>query len=506
MTRPADGGVSHRWRPRWKKRIGRRLVCVVCQQTISFWNGFEKCQECKCIAHAACIPNAPCNCTYSIRKMKHMITQAVCESNQNRWSPSPLQKCQSEPPTTPINSSINLSSSGYCTSATNTPIEKHSTRISKTADGLDAERLMAPRNVFFGSDEWMEHDFEGAAVPGGSGERAAVAEAPACVPNAQPFVQSQQSTTSESSSSMDHDGHRPQKQSSVTAWEDQLIPLENIKFGRLIGLGHFGQVYTANYFGRAAVRFAPMQFTNAPDRLTAFKRLYDCYRTARHENLVFFCGYTVDEIHCHYGIVTEYFTGPSLYSFLHQQSQSAFIQAPDISEYAVHICQAMSYLHSKGIVHRDLRSKNVFVQGNRAVVSDYAIFDFYQLQRSSINKIVQLPDEWLAYMAPEMHRNLSLDLEHVLTAVEFTNETDMFAFGTVWYELLTLQFPQFDRATTPQDIHRLVHSLGVRECWKVFLSTCWQFDPSNRWSFARALDFLRDVPQMGLKRTASLRM
>ncbi|KAI6174424.1 hypothetical protein M3Y98_01188500 [Aphelenchoides besseyi] len=488
-----DFGVEHKWGPkRWKKRPGSRLDCAVCAQSISFWTGFEKCTQCKSIVHTNCLAETPKNCLYSFRKVEDLFTQKICELNQSRWSPSPVQKCQSEPPTTPINSSINLSTSGYGTSATNTPIEKHSIRINKTTTSLDAERLMAPRNVFFGSDDSIEDEKEKKRVKKPQKHR----DVALC---------SQQSTTSDGSASNDQDGGlKPQKQSSITSWDDHLLPLEHLQFGRLIGAGNFGNVYYANHFGQVAVRIAPMQYTPVGERLSTFKRLYDSYRVARHENLVFFCGYTVDEINCHYGIVTEYFHGSSLYNLLHQTKNSN-LQAPEISKYVVHICQAMSFLHSKNIIHRDLRSKNVFIQDGRAVVSDYAIFDFYQLQRSKINRLAQLDDCWIVYFAPEIAKNLSLDLEEIVSTIEFTQETDMFAFGTIVYELLTSQFPSSRYATSAEEIRRQVHSLDVRDCWKVFLSTCWQFQAADRWAFTRALDFLIQLPQMGLKRTASLR-
>lgn len=36
--------------------------------------------------------------------------------------------------------------------------------------------------------------------------------------------------------------------------------------------------------------------------------------------------------------------------------------------------QGMSYLHAKGIVHKDLKSKNVFYDTNRVVITDFGLF------------------------------------------------------------------------------------------------------------------------------------
>jgi kinase suppressor of Ras 1 len=34
----------------------------------------------------------------------------------------------------------------------------------------------------------------------------------------------------------------------------------------------------------------------------------------------------------------------------------------------------MGYLHAKGIVHKDLKSKNVFYDTNKVVITDFGLF------------------------------------------------------------------------------------------------------------------------------------
>lgn len=34
----------------------------------------------------------------------------------------------------------------------------------------------------------------------------------------------------------------------------------------------------------------------------------------------------------------------------------------------------MGYLHAKGIVHKDLKSKNVFYDNNKVVITDFGLF------------------------------------------------------------------------------------------------------------------------------------
>lgn len=39
----------------------------------------------------------------------------------------------------------------------------------------------------------------------------------------------------------------------------------------------------------------------------------------------------------------------------------------------------MSYLHTKKILHKDLRSKNVFVKDRKVVITDYGLFNVKRL-------------------------------------------------------------------------------------------------------------------------------
>lgn len=42
-----------------------------------------------------------------------------------------------------------------------------------------------------------------------------------------------------------------------------------------------------------------------------------------------------------------------------------------------HIClcfQGMGYLHAKGILHKDMKSKNVFYDNGKVVITDFGLF------------------------------------------------------------------------------------------------------------------------------------
>ncbi|VEL38964.1 unnamed protein product [Protopolystoma xenopodis] len=47
---------------------------------------------------------------------------------------------------------------------------------------------------------------------------------------------------------------------------------------------------------------------------------------------------------------------------------------------ASQIAKGMGYLHAKGIVHRDLKTRNIFIEANsKAVIGDFGLFNFVRL-------------------------------------------------------------------------------------------------------------------------------
>lgn len=41
--------------------------------------------------------------------------------------------------------------------------------------------------------------------------------------------------------------------------------------------------------------------------------------------------------------------------------------------------QGMGYLHARGIVHKDLKSKNIFLENGKVVITDFGLFSVTKL-------------------------------------------------------------------------------------------------------------------------------
>ena len=97
------------------------------------------------------------------------------------------------------------------------------------------------------------------------------------------------------------------------------------------------------------------------------------------------------------------------------------------------IVLALSYLHSNGIVHRDLSSNNVLlIAGSRAKVTDFGMVKLYDVNRSTayLTPLTLCPGT-MAYMSPEALRDRPV----------YTDKLDSFSLGVLGVQIMTRQFP-----------------------------------------------------------------
>ena len=97
------------------------------------------------------------------------------------------------------------------------------------------------------------------------------------------------------------------------------------------------------------------------------------------------------------------------------------------------IALALSYLHSNGIIHRDLSSNNVLlIAGSRAKVTDFGMVKLYDVNRSTahLTPLTQCPGT-MAYMSPEALREPPM----------YTDKLDSFSLGVLCVQIMTRQFP-----------------------------------------------------------------
>ena len=184
-------------------------------------------------------------------------------------------------------------------------------------------------------------------------------------------VDSQDSQTSD----IDPNDRPWPRQNSLTLREWD-IPYDEVKIEEEIGTGRFGTVYKGNWHGSVAIKKLNMNNV-LEDRKTieAFKQEVATFRKTRHDNLVLFMGACMKPPHL--AIVTSLCKGMSLYTHIHLRKDKFNFNRTIII--AQQICQGMGYLHARGIVHKDLKTKNIFYENGKIVITDFGLFSVTKL-------------------------------------------------------------------------------------------------------------------------------
>ncbi|WAR01238.1 KSR2-like protein [Mya arenaria] len=141
-----------------------------------------------------------------------------------------------------------------------------------------------------------------------------------------------------------------------------------------------------------------------------------------------------------FGTVYNLCRGSSLFTLLHVRKEKFNMSKSIII--AQQVCQGMGYLHAKGIVHKDLKTKNIFFDKDKVVITDFGLFNVTKLCHANRHMDrLQIPPGWLCYQSPEIIKSLQAGAAYASTDLPFSEMSDVYAFGTVWYELLNGNWP-----------------------------------------------------------------
>lgn len=143
----------------------------------------------------------------------------------------------------------------------------------------------------------------------------------------------------------------------------------------------------------------------------------------KHKNIVQFHESFLDgQFFC---IVTEFCEGGDLDVRLQEckKTQSA-IEEKQVIKWLKQLLQALEYMHDKRILHRDLKTKNIFLKGNKVKVGDFGISRILMGTSDMASTFVGTP----YYMSPEVLKH-----EH------YDEKCDIWSLGCVLYEICSLK-------------------------------------------------------------------
>ncbi|KAG6583246.1 TKL protein kinase [Phytophthora cinnamomi] len=202
------------------------------------------------------------------------------------------------------------------------------------------------------------------------------------------------------------------------------IAWERIELGRLLSRGAFGEVWACRYAGKKVAVKRLLQSKKPTFHETEkFTNEIQLTASLNHPNIVRFIGVTWSSLE-NLAMVEEYLPRGDLQQYL-QRNGDLMTWACDKIYMAIGIAKAIQYLHSRDVIHRDIKARNVLLTKRLQP----KLIDFGASRLCApfdMSAGVGTP----FWTAPE-----------VLESTSYTEKADIYSFGALLTELDTCEAP-----------------------------------------------------------------
>lgn len=246
--------------------------------------------------------------------------------------------------------------------------------------------------------------------------------------------------------------------------------------GKLLGKGGFARCYEMTDLSNNkmyAVKVIPQSRVSKPHQREKITNEIDLHRSLSHKHVVKFSHYFEDLENIY--IFLELCSRKSL---AHIWKERRTLTEPEVRYYLRQIISGLKYLHSRGILHRDLKLGNFFINENMELrLGDFGLAAKLETVEQRKKTICGTPN----YLAPE-----------VLNRQGHGTESDVWSLGCVMYTLMcgNPPFETLDLKETYKCIKEVRYTLPstISPAAQKLISSILQKNPSDRLTLDQILN------------------
>lgn len=213
--------------------------------------------------------------------------------------------------------------------------------------------------------------------------------------------------------------------------------------GKCLGEGAFGKVFLCFHKKEPGKKYAmkviDLKYSSEDERYLAEKEAI-LLTTLKHQFILH--AVSVFQDRATLCIVTELCNQGDLETFLNRRKGHS-LDEQRIVEWFRQICSALEYLHGRNILHRDIKTQNIFLTGNEMTIKLGDLGLAKVLESSMQKALTNCGTPY--YMSPEIH-----------ACKPYNSKSDIWAMGVCVYEMTTLKRP-FDARSMHQLIFKIIH-------------------------------------------------
>lgn len=283
---------------------------------------------------------------------------------------------------------------------------------------------------------------------------------------------------------------------SESEWE---FPRHHLKFVHILGEGCFGQVWKCeavnigNNGGSQVVAVKTLkQNANQKEKHDLLEELEVMKMLEPHPNVVTLIGCCAEQDPVL--LIMEFIPNGTLQNYLresrvdlnygNQLQGNSRLTSHDLITFAYQVAKGMEYLSSKGVIHRDLAARNILVGYNKVCkIADFGFAKYDHIyERKSEGR---LPIRWMAVES--------------LTDFIFTTKSDVWSFGILMWEIVTLGWTPYPGFAAAEVIKKVCDGFRLekpehckREMFNI-MYYCWDRDANKRPSFTELVTMLDNI-------------